>query len=87
MSQTQKIKTRKFELRGVMQNFSRKEKGSKSCNQPHTAFTILTRLMTPEELDALLFGGCYGAKVCLNIEVVIEKPDDTDISPRREARV
>ena len=75
MSKQTPIKTRKFELRGVMQNFSRKEKGSKNCKDPHTAFTILTRLMTPEELDAILFGGCYGHTVCLNIEVVIEKPE------------
>jgi len=74
MSKTTQIKTRKWELTGVMQNIHKKPKGSKHCNQPHTEFRILTRPITNEEMDALVFGGCYGAKVCLKIEVLIEKP-------------
>lgn len=77
MSQTQKPKTRVFELNGVLQNFHRAEKGNKVCKQPHTALTFLTRLMKPEELDALLHGGVYGHKVDIRIEVVVGKPDDT----------
>lgn len=73
MSQVTKPKTRVFKLSGVLQNFKRVEKGNKICNQPHTALTFLTRLMNPEELDALLYGGCYGHKVDIKIEVVIDE--------------
>lgn len=61
-----------FEFNGVMQDISRKKKGSKSCKDPHTAFTILTREITEKEMDALMHGGCCGHRICLKIEVVKE---------------
>ena len=69
----QKQETTKFEFHGLMQNIAKKDKGSKSCKDPHTAFTILTREITNEEMDALCYGGCYGFKCRLTIEVIKEK--------------
>lgn len=74
MSKQETPKTRIFELNGVLQNFHRVEKGNKICKQPHTSLTFLVRLMTPEELDALLHGGVYGHKVNIRIEVVTDIP-------------
>lgn len=62
----------KFEFDGLMQDVHQKPKGSKSCKDPHTAFTILTRQITNQEMDKIVFGGCYGFKVKLTIEVVKE---------------
>lgn len=73
MSKQEIPKTRVFELSAVLQNFHRVEKGNKVCNQPHTALTFLTRLMKPDELDALLHGGVYGHKVDIRIEVVVDE--------------
>lgn len=61
---------RKFEFDGVMQDVSRKDKGSKNCKQPHTKITFLTRTITNEEMDALCYGGCYGMKIHMTIECV-----------------
>ena len=69
-------KSEKFEFNGLIQNISKKDKGSKSCKDPHTEFTILTRPITNEEMDKLVFGGCFGAKTCLKIEVLTEKPKE-----------
>jgi len=71
--QKQKIKTKKFEFDALLQNIAIKDKGSKSCKDPHTVFTVLTKPIFNEEMDALVYGGCYGAKICLKIEVVVEK--------------
>ncbi len=70
---TNEQKTKKFEFDGLLQNIAKKDKGSKSCKQPHTAFTILTKPITNEVMDSLVYGGCNGAKICLKIEVVVEK--------------
>lgn len=67
-------KLRRFEFDGLMQDVSKKGKGSKSCKDPHTKFSILTRPITNEEMDAIVYGGVYGFKVKLTIEVV-KDPD------------
>ena len=67
-TQTQEL--RKFEFSGLMKDIAVKNKGSKSCKDPHTAITILTRPITNEEMDALCYGGCYGYKIRLSVEVV-----------------
>ena len=67
-----KAKTKKFEFNGVIQDIARRDKGSKSCKDPHTAFTILTNTITNKEMDELLYGGSFGHNVCLKIEVVKE---------------
>ena len=60
----------KFEFDGLMQDVHQKPKGSKSCKDPHTAFTILTRQITNQEMDRIVYGGVHGFKVKLTIEVI-----------------
>ena len=69
----QEIKTKTFEFDGLLGDFHRKNKGSKQCKDPHTTFTILTREITNEEADKIVFGGVYGCKVKITIEVVEKK--------------
>ena len=67
-----KPKTKKLEFNGVIQDIARRDKGSKSCKDPHTAFTILTNTITNKQMDELVYGGCFGHKVCLKIVVIKE---------------
>lgn len=68
MSEQQEM--RKFEFTGLMQDVAKKDKGSSSCKSPHTKITFLTRTITNEEMDALVYGGCYGVKIKMTIECV-----------------
>ena len=73
-----KPKTKKFEFNGVIQDISRKDKGSKNCKAPHTAFTILTNTITSKQMDELVYGGCFGHKVCLKIMVIKENSEQKE---------
>ena len=56
----------------MIQDICKKDKGSKSCKDPHTSFTILTRTISNEEMDALVYGGCFGARLKLTVEVIVD---------------
>lgn len=72
MSQNKGLK--KFEFDGaLLGDIHLKQKGSKQCKTPHTKFSILTNLISNEEMDQLVYGGIYGFKVKLTIEVVEEE--------------
>jgi len=77
MAQEQKPKTKKFEFDCLLQDINRKKKGSKSYKKPHTAITVLVREIDEDEMDALVRGGCFGVRVYLKIEVVMEKKNGT----------
>ena len=68
-----KPETQKYEFDGLLQDVAKKPKGSLHYNGPHTAFTILTKSISNEVMNALVFGGVNGAKICLKIEVVKDK--------------
>lgn len=72
------VQTKKYEFDGLMQDIQQKPKGSKSCKDPHTKFTILTKPITNTEMDKLVYGGCYGFRLKLIIEVVEEKTEVTN---------
>lgn len=73
MKSNEKPETETFEFDCLLQNIDRKKKGSKSYKPPHTAFTVLTKEITEDQMDALVYGGCYGTNVYLKITVVKEK--------------
>jgi hypothetical protein len=78
---------RKFEFkRCVIEEVALKKKGSKSCKDPHTKISVLTRELTNEEMDAICYGSVHGFRVKLVIECVedpeplIPKPQQTDVT-------
>lgn len=70
---TQIKKTKKFEFDAVLQDIHRRDKGSKNCKDPHTSLTLLTRPITNDEMDKIVYGGCFGAKVHVVIEVLTKE--------------
>lgn len=70
MSQVSKPKTKTYEFNAVLQDIHRRKKGSSAFKSPHTTFTVITREITEDEMDALVHGGCNGNRICLKIEVV-----------------